>query len=203
MIRLISTAIVAIAMATPASAHSFMPEGGFYDRFIEGTLVVFYYPSTLLPLVALGLLASLWHVEGFTRAWPALILGQIVGVFVASVVGPWVVPALMAAGALTAMLAALLHTHSGIVVRFAALLVGVLAIAATLEGHALFEQPVAIYIGILFAANLAVAIPAALTLEVLARYSRAWVRILWRVVASWIAAILILYFAVTVVGPAG
>ncbi|GHF05569.1 hypothetical protein GCM10016455_28560 [Aliiroseovarius zhejiangensis] len=190
-------ALAAIWLAGPAKAHAFLPEGGFYDRFIEGTLVVFAYPATLLPLMALGLLASLWEREGFPRAWPALILGQLVGVGLAAATGPWIVTVLMGAGALVAILAALSPSLSAGEVRLAAGATGALAVAASLEGHGLFELSLAIHLGILFAANLVVAVAAGLPRVVLEWRDDAWLRILWRVAASWIAAVLILFLAFT------
>ncbi len=189
---------MALCLAGPANAHTFLPEGGFYDRFIEGTLVVIAYPATLLPLVAFGILASLWQSEGLLRVWPTLILGQLAGIGVAAISGPWIVAILMAAGVLVAVLAALLPKYSGRDVQIAAAVIGVLVVAASLEGHGLFELPLAIHIGILFAANMVVAVAAGVPRAVLEWKDSRLVRIIWRTAASWIAAILILYFAFTV-----
>lgn len=192
-----NAALAAVCLAGPARAHSFLPEGGFYDRFIEGNVVILAYPATLLPLVALGLLASLWDLEGLLRTWPSLIIGQLVGIGLAAAMGPSVLLALLAAGALVAMLAALLPSHSATEVRLAAAATGMLVVAVSLEGHGLFELPLAIHLGILFATNLSVAFAAAIPRLTLERSNAAWLRIVWRVAASWIAAILVLYLAYT------
>lgn len=188
----------ALLWAAPAQAHTFLPEGGFYDRFVEGTLVVLAYPATLLPLMALGILVTLWHLEGFLRAWPALIAGQVVGIGAAALSGTSIIPTLMAAGVIVASLAALLNTHRAALAQGAAGLIGLLAVAVSLEGHGFFELPLAIHLGILFAANLVVACSATLCRAALEQVTALWMRIVWRVAASWIAAILMLYFAFTV-----
>ena len=198
--RLPLAALAIIGLATPALAHSFLPEGGFYDRFIEGALVVLAYPATLLPLVAAGLLASLWHPDGLLRIWPVMIAGQAVGVGVAALVGTWVLPVMMGAGVTVATLAALLPSHSALIVYVAAAITGLLALAVSLEGHGLFELPLAIHLGIFVAANVAVALGAGLPGATLEGNDKAWVRIAWRVAASWIAAVLVLYLAFTLAG---
>ncbi len=194
-----SAALAIILFAGPAQAHTFLPEGGFYDRFIEGNLVVLAYPATLLPLIALGLMASLWDPEGLLRVWPSLLLGQLVGIGLATMVGSAIVIGLLSAGAVVAIFAALLNAHKDIEVHLAAFAIGTLAVATSLEGHGFFELPVAIYIGILFATNLTVAVSSALPRVTMERNDAAWLRIFWRVVASWIGAILILYLAFTTV----
>ena len=192
----IGAALAASLLAGPAQAHSFASDGGFYARFVEGTQVVLAYPATLLPLLALGVLTTLWHRDGLLRAWPALIAGQVAGIGLGSVAAGWILPALMGIGAAVAILAALAPYHTATEVRIAAAVTGALAIGASLEGHGLFELPLSIHLGIFFAANLAVAVAAGLPRVTLDRWDAPWLRILWRVVASWIAAILILSLAV-------
>jgi len=51
--------------------------------------------------------------------------------------------------------------------------------------------------GILFAANLVTAAAAGITRLSLDRFDTSWMRILWRIAGSWLAAILALFLAFT------
>ena len=142
----IAVAGVFVWLAGPARAHSFLPEGGFYDRFVEGTMVIMAYPSALLPLFAFGVLASLWDMDGLPRVWPVFILGQLAGIGLAAVAGPWIVAIGMGVGAVVAILAALLPKHAPREVQIAAGASGMLAVAASLKKHKLFKLPLTIHL---------------------------------------------------------
>lgn len=200
MFRRPTLTLAACLSAGRAKAHSFEGGSGFYDQFVDGTLVVLAYPPTLLPLLALGLLVTLWQTEGLLRAWPVLLAGQALGIPLAAAVGPWVGPVLMAGGLLVAGLAALLPRHAVLEVQVAALGIGLLALSVSLEGHGFLELPLSIHAGILFAANLAVAVAAGVARVLIEATPADWPRILCRVLASWIAAVLVLNLAFVLAG---
>ena len=181
--------------AAQAQAHAFKSGTDQYAQFLEGAGIILRYPEMLLPLLALGILLSLWHVEGMLRAWPAFLIGQMVGIGLAALVGPWIALAVLSAGLLTAMLVALLPKHIPIEAMALSLGVGLLVTATSLEGHGFLELPVFIYLGIVFATNLVTASAAAVARLAMERFAEAWMRILWRVAGSWLAAILTLFLA--------
>ena len=67
--------------------------------------------------------------------------------------------------------------------------------ALAFEGHALGSLPLMIYLGVLFGANLALAVPAGLARLALTRLPPVPARIALRVVASWCAAIAVMLAA--------
>jgi len=183
--------------AARADAHSFHSGADFYAQFLEGASVVVMYPETLLPLLALGVLISLWHPEGMVRAWPAFLAGQVIGIPLASLVGTWVVPVVLGAGILTGALAALLTQQVRAAVLGVSLGLGALVTATCLEGHGFLELPVFIHLGVLAAANLVTVWVAGIAHIALAQVEALWMRILWRIVGSWLAAIMTILFAFT------
>ena len=188
------------AVPSGAAAHSFESGADLYAQFVEGAGVVVTYPAVFLPLLALGLLLTLWQPEGMVRAWPWFLGGQVAGIFVAPFVGEWILPVMMGAGVVVASLAALLPRPMPAVTLPAAALLGVLTLSIGLEGHALFELPVLIHLGLIFGANAAVALAAGISRLALDRVEAEWMRISVRVAASWIAAMLMLILAFTLRG---
>ena len=198
MLRQLCILVLTVGLcAERADAHAFESGADYYAQFLEGAGVILGYPETLLPLLSLGILLSLWHPEGMLRAWPAFLIGLSAGIPLAAVVGTWVISAILIAGLLTASLAALLPRH----IRAEALAIsfglGLLTTAASLQGHGLLELPVLIYIGIVFAANLATACSAGIASLAMEQVEANWMRILWRIAGSWLAAIMTLLFAFT------
>ncbi|MBF9035982.1 hypothetical protein HKCCE2091_17170 [Rhodobacterales bacterium HKCCE2091] len=193
----------AAVAARPAAAHTFLPAGGPYDRFVEGTTVVLFYPATFLPIAALGILMTLWQPEGLPRTWPAFLLAQVAGIFAAVLAGPWILLALIGAGVAVASLAALLPRHARGEVAAAAVAIGGLATATAFEGHGLFELPLMIHVGVLFAVNVVAAVSAGLVRVAMERVTAPAMRIGVRVAASWIGAILILMLAFEIPGGGG
>ncbi|MEM7241762.1 MAG: hypothetical protein AAF429_06210 [Pseudomonadota bacterium] len=176
-------------------AHAFESGADQYAQFSEGVSVIFTYPSTILPLMALGILLSLWHAEGMVKAWPVFLAGQVIGLFAAAFVGVWILNVMLAVGVLLGALAALLPKHTQTEAFVLAAFTGVVSLSLSLEGHGLFELPIFIYAGILFGTNIAVACAAGLARYAMERYTADWMRIVWRVAGSWIAAMLMLIFA--------
>ncbi len=184
-----------LGFAGPADAHAFSAGADSYAQFVEGASVILIYPAILLPILVLGLLLSLWDVDGLPKAWPIFLGGQFVGLFAAPLVGPGALSAFIGLGVATAALAALLSAIPRGVAFGLAGLTGMGALAMALEGHGLFELPTFTHLGLLFGTNLAAALAASLAGLVLVRFQADWVRIGVRVAASWIGAILLLTLA--------
>jgi hypothetical protein len=106
----------------------------------------------------------------------------------------------MGLGVVTAALAALWPAVPKALALGLAGLAGVVAMMTAFEGHGLFELPVFTHLGLLFGANLATALAAGVFNLALVRVEAGWMRIGWRVVASWIGAILMLTLAFEVTG---
>lgn len=176
-------------------AHAFRSGSDAYAQFLEGTSVILFYPESLLPLVAAGILVGLWHKDGMGWSWPAFAVGLLIGLPLSVLVGPWVKILLMVLGVLTGALAALLPRHNKPEALAIAFATGLFVMLVSLEGHGLFELPLFIYVGILFMANLAFIIPANVTRMSLERFTFDALPIIFRVAASWIATILILLLA--------
>ena len=188
-------AFATLWLAGPALAHGFPPKVPFHDRVFDGIEEVLFSPATLLPLIALGLLIGLYGRRVLAQLWAVLIFSQILGLALAATTADWILPPLLGAGGLIASLAALLPSHSVREVQLATAATCALAVAAALDGHGPFDTPFASLLGILVAVNLTIGAAAVLPLGTMAISSAAWLRILWRVAASWIAAALILYLA--------
>ncbi|MBF9031019.1 hypothetical protein HKCCE3408_11495 [Rhodobacterales bacterium HKCCE3408] len=193
--------LAATFAASRAEAHAFEIGADYYSQFLEGASVVFTYPSLLLPTLALGILLSLWRLDGLLRVWPLFLIGLAAGLVLGAFVGPAVSTVLTAVGVVTAALAAVLGRHVWAEAAVLALATGLLVTSVSLEGHGLFELGVFIYLGILFAANIALAWSAAMVRLALEQIDQPWVRIGGRVAASWIGAILVLMLAFAIANP--
>jgi hypothetical protein len=194
----IASATLAAALtfsANAASAHTFGTGTDAFEAFLEGSSAVLFSPVSLLPCLSLGLLLSLWHLEGMVKAWPVIFVAHVVGFLLAPLVQSWVIVALVLIGTGTATLAALLPRHG----RFEALVIsGMVAfftMLVSLEGHAWLELTVPIYVGIFAAASFAIAAGAGLARLALEQVSAPWMRIGLRVAASWLAAVQVLMAA--------
>jgi|TARA_Y100000815_G_scaffold271495_1_gene298183 hypothetical protein len=181
--------------ATRADAHSFGAGTDTFEAFVEGFNAVLFSPFSLLPCLSLGLLLTLWHLEGMVKAWPYLIASHVVGFGIAPAVGTWVIPALVGAGCVTGAVAAVLPHPSRPVALALNTTVGLLTMLVSLEGHQWFELSLPIYLGIFAAASFAVAAGAGVARLVIERVPHPWVRIAIRIAASWLAAMQMLMIA--------
>ena len=181
-----------------ADAHSFQVGLDGYERFIEGAGAVLTYPDTLMLLGALGVLLGLWQKDGMVRAWPSFLAGQAVGIPTAVAVGLWAHNVLLLLGIVIAGLAALLPRHCKLEALGFAFLAGLVAMTENLEGHGFLELPLLIHFGMLLGVNLVTALAATAVRMSFEQTDAMWLRILWRVLCSWITAILVLYLAVEV-----
>lgn len=178
-----------------ALAHAFSSGRDGYEQFIEGASVTLAAPALILPLAALGIFVGLWRADGMVRVWPLFLAAQVVGVGLAVLVGPWIATAGLAFGIATAVIAALRGAAARPVVFAMVALGGVIALAGSLEGHGFAELPVMIHLGILAGANVAVSAVAGLVVATTRRWRASWIAIGWRIAASWLAAIMVLFLA--------
>lgn len=195
MRRIATLAPAGLGLAGRAEAHAFEGGADGYAQFVEGAAVILVYPGIVLPILAMGVAISLWETGGLPRVWPHALAGQVAGLFVAPVVGAWIAPSVMALGVVVATLAALWPSSHRVVVAGLSALTGLGAVSAALQGHGLFELPLMIHLGILFGANLVLAAAAGAASLAMERIGAPWMRIGWRVVASWTGAILLLFLA--------
>jgi len=200
-VRRSALSVAVAGFAGPAQAHAFDAGADAYGQFVEGAAVMLTFPGIVLPLLALGLLLSLWREDGLPKVWPVFLAAQVAGIFGAALVGAVVALIFMGLGIVIAAVAALAPSVPKAAAYAFAGLAGVFAMLTAFEGHGLFELPVFTHLGLLFGANLATALAAGIANLALTRVEAGWMRIGWRVAASWIGAILMLTLAFEVAGP--
>jgi len=188
--------VFSMLLGAPAQAHSFLAEGGAYDLFVEGTTVILQDVRLLLPIVALGLLISLWKADGLISAWPASIAGNVLGVPLAVLVSDKIILVYLLIGVFVGLIASLTPKRSATEIKVFALVLGLISMLSALEGHEFFELPIAIYLGLIFGLNLVFAATANISGLILSTFKANWVNIAIRAISSWTAAIGILIFAV-------
>ena len=189
-----------VTSATRAGAHSFGAGTDAFEAFVEGSNAVLFSPYSLLPCLSLGVLLTLWRSDGMVKVWPVLIASHAAGFVLAPLVGVWVIPVLVAVGAATGTLAALLPRHSRWEAVTLGALVGGLTMLASLEGHGWLELTLPIYLGIFAAASFAVAAGAGIARVAIDNVPYPWVRIAVRIAASWLAAMQVLLLAFLLAG---
>ena len=198
-----AAALLLAALLAPgvARAHAFSTGRDAYGGFLEGAAVVLSSPGLLLPLLALALTLTLWHPEGLLKAWPAFLAGSLAGVAAGLVAGPWMALAALGVGLVLAFVAALVPPgRIAPALPLLAGLTGLVVLAAALEGHGWAEVALATRLGILFGAQFALAASAGVVRLALERAPSPATTILWRVTGSWLAAILVLYLALSLRG---
>ncbi|MEO8529714.1 MAG: hypothetical protein ABI459_00685 [Deltaproteobacteria bacterium] len=180
-----------------AEAHAFTSGSNLYAQFTEGVGIVLTDPRLILPMVAVGITASLANVRGFARQWGFLVVGIVAGQLIAPAMPVWIMAVALGIGTLMALIGIALWFP---MLNFAALLVGVTAGAAALEGHSFGEASVLLRIGLVFAFSLVAAVPAGLASMALERFPSKVTVILLRIVLSWCAAIAIMLIAFSLKG---
>ncbi|MBV7379569.1 hypothetical protein [Maritimibacter dapengensis] len=199
--RRLALAALPALLAGRAHAHSFTAGADAYGAFLEGAGVIFGTPGLMLPLVALGLLVALWQIEGLLTAWPIFLGGQVAGMIAAPLVGPSAALLPISFGLVLGALAALVPLNRlGRAVPVLAGLMGLVVMLAGLEGHAWGELTIPIYLGLLFGANVAVSATAGIVRVCRETWPGEATRIGARIIASWVAAILVLYLAFALSG---
>lgn len=186
-----------------ALAHAFGGYDGFYNNFLDGAAVFLASPGLLLPVLALALALTLWRIEGLLAVWGWVAVATLAGVALAPFIGPWVAPLPLVFGLVVALLAALVP-----LARIApamlplAVLTGLVVMLAALDGHSWSDVALATRAGLLFGFHLSLAAAAGLVRVLRERFDHPATLIGARIVASWIAAILVLYLAFSLSPPA-
>lgn len=192
--RLCLAAALAL-LAAPAFAHGAMPGIG---AFYSGALHPFVSPAQLIVLLALGLR---FGQSAYLRAWPAerallaLVLALVAGLFLHTTAGdPDTDRILLACAALTGLavatalaLPAAVDVALGLVVGTA---VGLSSGPTGVEGRS--------YMMMLIGTGLASAGLTAYVTVIVSTIERAWLRIVVRVLGSWLAAAALLVLVLSV-----
>jgi hypothetical protein len=182
-------------------AHAFGVYDSAYNNFLEGAAVFLASPGLLVPVLVLAIALGLWRAEGLLAAWPHMFAGSVTGLALAPFAGPWVATTPLALGIVVAGLAALVPlARIAPALPWLAALVGLAVGLAALEGHGYDEVAMATRAGLLFAVQFALAAGAGLVRLSRDRFAFHATDILWRVAASWGAAILVLYLAFALKG---
>lgn len=185
-----------------AEAHNFA-KGTFFPQVIEGIGASINSPVALMTLIPVGLLASIWQTEGMLRIWPGLLAGLVAGIFLAIFANPALAILALAAGVVCALLAVIARPWPPAVPIGAAFIAGALTDMVTLEGHGFGELPLGIYAGIVIGANAIAVIAAGIAKVLLEKFPYFWVRLAFRIVVSWTAAITLMYLTFQVKGVMG
>lgn len=193
--------LAALVLPGRAQAHAFSAGKDAYGAFLEGAGVILSTPSLILPLVALAVMVVLWKTEGLLATWPLFLVGQAAGLALAPLFSPGVALAPLGVGLVVGSLCALVPIAriAAAVPIFGALTGGTVMLAA-LEGHGWGEVRFPVYLGLVFAANLAVAASAGLARVIVERWPGEITVIALRIAASWVAAILVLFLAFALTG---
>lgn len=197
--RLAPVAVAAwLAMAPVAIAQTAPPEAGptALTRLLEGADTVLGGPGLILPVLALALMLGLWETRGLRRGGPAATVGALAGVALAPFSGPWVGLAVLGVGALVGGLAALVPLRRlGRAIPLLAAMLMAMVLASALEGNPFGEVTMATRVGAFVATLFALGAAAGLVTFTRRRWPHPVVTILWRVAASWVTAILLIYLA--------
>jgi len=184
-----------ILISSPADAHSFIGEGGAYDIFVEGAGVVLSDIRLILPLIAVGLMVALWQIDGLISVWPAMIVGNFIGIPLAIISTTAAYQIFTALGLMVAIIAAVKPDRFKPEILFVTFVISVGAMMCALEGHKFLELPMMIYLGIIFGTNLTLATSANIAGLFLRSINSSWAKIIIRALASWVAAMSLLILA--------
>ncbi|NBT42434.1 MAG: hypothetical protein EBT20_18560 [Alphaproteobacteria bacterium] len=184
-----------ILISSPADAHSFIGEGGAYDIFVEGAGVVLSDIRLILPLIAVGLMVALWQIDGLISVWPAMIVGNFIGIPLAIISTTAAYQIFTALGLIVAIIAAVKPDRLKPEILFVTFVISVGAMMCALQGHKFLELPLMIYLGIIFGTNLTLAMSANGAGLFLRSITSSWAKIIIRALASWVAAMSLLILA--------
>lgn len=196
MRRSASLALAAAVAPGVAEAHAFGSYDSAYQNFLEGAAVFLTAPRLVLPVLAVAVALALWQRDGLLKAWGLVLAATLLGQGLALVTGPWIAMVPLGLGLAVAALAALVPlARLGPAVPALAGMTLLAVTLASLEGHGWGEVALATRVGLLFATHLALAAAAGAVRVSRDRFPHRATDILWRVFASWLAAILVLYLA--------
>lgn len=198
MRRAVSLAFAAALVPGVARAHAFGSYDSAYQNFLEGAAVFMAAPGLVLPVLAVAVALALWQREGLLQAWGLGLVATILGQGLALLAGPWIAMVPLGLGLVVAVLAALVPlARLGPAMPVLAGLTLLAVTVTSLEGHGWGEVALATRVGLLFATHLVLAAAAGAVRFTRDKVPHRATDILWRVVASWLAAILVLYVAFT------
>ncbi len=191
--------LAALALLTPglAEAHAFTTGLPFDLAFLSGVLTLVSAPEQALPILTLGVGSGIWFDGRQRRLWLAFVIGMGATLAVAPLfVGDW-------AGMVSVFFGIVIAAHAALLslawTRVMPVVLGaVMGFAVSLSGfygHAYGEVQIATQLGYM-ATALALLILSSKLVQFTRRvFPGAVVPILWRIVSSWLAAILVLYLA--------
>lgn len=186
---LVLAAIVPSASPMPALAHDFGAGEGPYVDFLSGNRAVLADIPVLLGLIAAGLLSGIWKPDGLPSLWPVYAGGILAGAAVGfGGMIPPTLPTYITVIVIGLLGAAAPQMSTGLV-RGIFFVIGLILANAVLSGHAISEIPPFAYVGIAFALNVGLAVPAGLVAVSREKLPYGWVAIAWRAGMSWLVAI--------------
>lgn len=189
--------VVIVLSVSPVSllAHEFGAGQGAYKDFLSGNRAVLADNTVLLGLVAAGLLSGIWKPDGFPSLWPFYAGGVVAGAAVGFYgMIPPTLPTYVAVIAVGLLGAAAPQIPTGLV-RGIFFVIGLVLTNAVLSGHRISEITPFAYVGIAFALNVGVVVPAGLVAVSREKLPYGWVAIAWRAVMSWLVAIAVMAMA--------
>lgn len=184
----------ALLLPGAAQAHNFKT-GTAITQAMDAVGAALNDPVLLLTLIPLGVLASIWQIEGLLKLWGWAAVGLLAGVPLAAVATPWFIVLSLALGVVCAVLGVIARDYPTRTLQALAVVVGLVAMMTLLEGHGFLELSVAIYAGLLLASVAVIGIAAAVTRLVVEKLPGAVARIAGRILASWAAAIALMLLA--------
>ncbi|MEM8648356.1 MAG: hypothetical protein AAGF86_18735 [Pseudomonadota bacterium] len=193
--------LILLVCVTPASAHAFKDDGGFYELFLEGNKAVFLDLRVAISVLAAGLLVALWTAEGLIKAWPFFLGGNVAGVLLCAAGMPDPSLVLYGLTLLCGLGAAAAVSLPALWMRGIAVIMGAVPGIAVLFDHTLGNVPIGFILGLFFGLNLVLATAAGLVSLTLEHLPYGWVRIAWRAIAAWLVAITIMILAVELAIP--
>ena len=195
MRRLAAAVCVATLLPAAAAGHSFSDGLGPVGYLVEGALAVWVQPWLILPVAALGI--GLGLAGRMRRALVLLGLGLVAGLVLSPlIVAQAIVAPPLAVGLVMAVVAALVPpARARGALPGLAVLTGVTVGADAIEGYHVIDMPPTLPVGVAPGGLLAVAALGGAAAASRAWLVRPWVTILWRIGASWVAAIQLLYLA--------
>jgi hypothetical protein len=178
-----------------ARAHEFELGGDAYDDFLAGGAAVLNDLPVLLALMSTGILVSLWNRQGLPLVWPAFLVSVIGGFVLAGLIPTDPVPLLYGAAIIAGLLAVAAVRGTRPVMAGIVFGAGLMTGWGILAGHGLGELPPGVYAGLFALFNLVLAASAAFASALLTRLPGRWTGIALRALASWLTAIAIMSLA--------
>jgi hypothetical protein len=140
-------------------------------------------------------MVALWQIDGLISVWPAMIVGNFIGIPLAIISTTAAYQIFTALGLIVAIIAAVKPDRLKPEILFVTFVISVGAMMCALQGHKFLELPLMIYLGIIFGTNLTLAMSANGAGLFLRSITSSWAKIIIRALASWVAAMSLLILA--------